>query len=90
METKWEYSIQIHGHDARIYADGQARYGTTWSLARNCDSAAGPYTESIMTSPEVFDDAEAAKRDAVEKLSILRCPIETPIDRALHWMLSEG
>lgn len=89
---EWEYTIQL-SHNVRVYRkDGQAelppREGVTWELTKSCPREnGGTYFESIVVSPGVFRDDEEAKADALRMLSILRCPLERPLDKAIRWML---
>ena len=41
----------------------------------------------VCGSPGIFDSAEEAKSDALEKLAALSCQIEQPVAHALHWVL---
>lgn len=87
---KWEYSIQISS-GARLYlGEDEPRYGLVWDLTRsNTSLGESPFRQAIVSSPEVFDDAEDAKQDAIVKLSKLSCPLERPIAHAVHWMLED-
>ena len=91
--SKWTYELQVC-HDKRIYRGGPAgektMEGVTWSLDRWCktDSPDLPeYRQSIVVSPEVFDSQDDALKDALEKLSMLRCPLERPLDEAICGLL---
>ena len=56
-------------------------------MSRRPDSA--EFSQAVVISPEVFENEDDAKRDALEKLSILRCPLERPLDHAIRWMLDD-
>ena len=91
--TKWEYAICIK-RGARLYhyddKRSDVRRGLVWELVRHePDPQGGEHlqTEAIMASPRVFEHEEHASRDALEKLSILRCPYDRPIDAAIKWLL---
>ena len=91
--TKWEYSLQLRA-GVRLYRDGEGKsyekHGTVWELTRDCKQADGQsYCESVVVSSEVFEEDESAKQDALRKLSILRCPLEKPIDHVIRWMLDD-
>ena len=88
--AKWTYTIQLQTDEARIYGGehGGEKRGMTWSLTRSCKHRDGTtYWESIVSSPEVFDERNAALEDALRKLSILRCPLEQPLDYAIRDLL---
>ena len=83
---EWEYTVQLFGWSARRYLgddEDKVRNGMSWSLCRS----KGNFTQSIVVSPEVFENEEDAKADAVQKLAILLCPIEQPVAKALRWHL---
>lgn len=91
--TEWKYTVQLHD-DVRLYrmkGEYVEKRGIAWSLTRSCERSTGPtFHQSIVVSAEVFDDEEEAKHDALERLSMLRCPLELPVDRAIKWMLNDG
>ena len=94
MDKKdWEYQINLDCvRITKIGSDEKYREGWLWALSRSVpvmdpNGKKTSYTESIVSGCEVFDSQEEAKKDALEKLSVLRCPIDKPIDRALKWML---
>ncbi|MYE83240.1 MAG: hypothetical protein F4X36_15670 [Gammaproteobacteria bacterium] len=79
-------------HDLRLYRNQPGdvhKRGLSWSLMRSCIVNGERFSETIISSPEVFDDPEDAKRDALRKLSILRCPLDLPLDRAVKWILDD-
>ena len=88
--TKWEYTVQLHD-DVRLYrmkGEHVEKRGIAWSLTRSCErSNCHTFHQTIVVSAEIFDDEEEAKHDALERLSMLRCPIELPVDSAIKWML---
>ena len=88
MATEWEYTIQISS-GARLYlGEDEPRYGIEWNLTRSCPGSDGrSFSQTIVSSAEVFDDEEDAKRDATEKLALLGCTLEKPIAQALRWQL---
>ena len=90
MARKWEYTVQFRMSDLRHYRNpDKTVHGISWSLMRGFVLNNGSTLfESVVVSPEVFENEEDAKRDALEKLSILRCPIEKPIDHTIRWMLN--
>ncbi|MCY3762647.1 MAG: hypothetical protein OXH50_15465 [Gemmatimonadetes bacterium] len=90
-EIKWDYAIQLLA-GARLYrrpgGEDETVYGWTWALVRTSSNADGSsFTHSVIVSPEVFENDEEAKHDALEKLTILRCPIERPLDVAAKMMV---
>ena len=92
MAVEWNYTVQLKPDDRRTYADGKGgtveAQGIGWYLSRTTPSVEGrPFSQNIVCSPDVFDHANDAKRDALEKLSMLRCPIDKPLDAAIKWML---
>ena len=90
MAREWEYTVQLT-HDVRMYVgDENPRHGSSWSLTRQTSTSDGkPFNQSIVVSAEVFDNDEEAKEDALRKLSILRCPLDQPLDKAIKWMLDD-
>ena len=90
MAANWEYTVQLQMNDLRQYRNpSKAVAGVSWSIVRKFDRFDGStHVESIVTSPEVFDNEEDAKQDALQKLSILRCPIEKPIDHTIRRLLN--
>ena len=88
--TKWEYIVQVrNGQRLYRHPDGdQTKEGVVWELVRTCGREEdSPYVYlSIVVSPGVFDTDEDAKRDALEKLSMLSCPLEQPVAQALRWI----
>ena len=86
--AKWGYTIQLRSNDQRRYwKEGKSslRVGVCWELTRS-RAEGGEYHQSIVASSEVFGTDEEAMRDALEKLSILACPIEQPVAQVLRWM----
>ena len=83
--TEWTYEVQLSVDDARIYSgeNRKPRFGITWRLQRSAEG----FRQSIVSSPEVFENEDDAKRDALEKLSILSDPFDLPVDRAIKWLL---
>ena len=71
--VEWEYTVQLS-----LSAMGQYLWKLT-RTSRRPDSA--DFHEAVVISPEVFENEDDAKRDALKKLSILRCPLERPLDR---------
>lgn len=87
-EPKWEYTVQLHANDTRMYRGIGEQIGWTWAVTRSTTGTDGKsFNQSIVASPEVFETDEEAKRDALVKLSILRCPLERPLDHAIRWIL---
>ena len=90
MSREWEFCVQVRTNDARIYADNKVRHGISWAVQRQTPMSNGEiYHESIVASPEVFESTEEAKDDALRKLSMLRCPLDRPLDKAIKWVLDE-
>ena len=90
MAREWEYTVSISNGIRRYRRDDEnkVREGLTWALVRSCPTEGGEtFYHSIVESPEVFDTLDEAKQDALEKLSILRCPLNQPLDKAIRWML---
>ena len=82
---KWDYNIGLED-GVRIYnkCTPKEQKGIVWNLQRTTKLHDGtPYSEHIITSVGVFEDTADAVHDALQKLSILRCPIERPIDVAI-------
>ena len=87
MTVQWTYDIEIV-NDARVYPGGEKRHGAAWVIVRR-DSIGNSVThvQPIVASPEVFDSDREAKRDALEKLSILACPLDQPLARIIKALL---
>ena len=92
--TKWKYSLEVR-EGVRLYRNVEGkpngeREGRVWELIRTCKQEDGQTnSESVVVSAEVFNGDEAAKRDALRKLSIRRCPLEKPIDHVIRLMLDD-
>ncbi|MDE0149344.1 MAG: hypothetical protein OYG32_14245 [Rhodospirillaceae bacterium] len=87
MIDDWTYRIEIV-NDVRIYPGDEKRFGAAWVLVRTTSvGSAMTSTESIVVSPDVFLSDEEAKRDALEKLSILVCPIEVLLPKVIKSLL---
>lgn len=90
--TDWEYSVQIK-RSVRLYwnpetKDNEERYGFEWSLTRSTPTEEGQtFFQSIVVSPEVFESVEEAKQNALDRLSMLRCPIDRPLDMSIKFIL---
>ena len=69
--------------------------GTAWEVYRFIGQRDGkwPDYETLFTSPDVFEDEEDAKRDAVQKLKPLICCHESPFRMAsrtaIDWIVDE-
>ena len=97
--STWEYTVQLMD-GVRLYRQRplpgehplpDVRNGLVWELHRNITTADDkPYRQTLVASAEVFESTEDAKRDALEKLSMLRCPFDKPIDTAIKWILDNG
>ena len=81
----WRFEISIKVDCRKYLGEDHAREGLAWTL----DRIVGDYRQSIAASPNVFEHQEDAIQDAINKLSVLRCPIDAPLDCALKWMLDE-
>lgn len=86
MTVAWTYDIEFV-NDVRMYPDGEKRHGAAWALVRRDTLDGVSHTQPIVASPEVFDSEREAKRDALEKLSILACPIDQPLARVIKELL---
>lgn len=86
MSDEWEYKVEL-GRDVRKrkLPDGGTddHEGIAWAVIRSMPS----FSQTIIASTEVFETDEEAKRDALIKLSQLRCPIDQPLDKAIKWLL---
>lgn len=89
MDRHWNYWIRIEPglreFDESLTASLK---GYVWTLMRARKGVDHEDEgEEIASSSLVHDTEEMARRDALEKLSLLRCPIEQPLDRGIRWML---
>ena len=88
----WNYTVQLRD-GVRLYRGpkGGVKGGIVWDLMRETPTGDGKtFYHSIIASPDVFETDEEAKQDALEKLSMLRCPFDRPIDTAIKWMLDHA
>ena len=97
-KVEWEFTVQLRNgvRDYKVPLDRpelageygyQERRGIVWSLSRSSLYEDGRvFHQGLVVSGGVFDNEEDAKRDALEKLTILRCPIDRPLDQAIKWI----
>ncbi len=66
--------------------NNETKFGTAWEVHRCMDRSDGKWGnyEILFISPEVFENEDDAKRDAVQKLKALTCCDESPLRTALH------
>ena len=94
MEQVPEYKVQLRTSCRLV--DGQSKFGTCWELSRFKGRQEGKWTdfEILFASPEVFEDQEDAKRDAVQKLEPLICCADSPLRiafrTAIDWIVDEN
>ena len=94
MEQVPEYKVQLRTSCRLV--DGQPKFGTCWELSRFKGRQEGKWTdfEILFASPEVFEDQEDAKRDAVQKLEPLICCADSPLRiafrTAIDWIVDEN
>ena len=74
-----EYMVQLRTCCRLV--DGEAKFGTAWELTRFNGQGAW---ETLFTSPDVFEDEEDAKRNAVQKLEPLICCDKSPLRMAFR------
>ena len=86
MTVEYEYILQLR-EDVRRDMDGELREGWAWEIVRTAQPGDRRRYYSIVSSPGVFDDEDEARQDALRKLSILRWPLDRPLDRAIKWHL---
>lgn len=87
MTEQWTYRLEVV-NDVQIYPGGEKRLGAAWVLERARPADAGAtHVEPIVASPEVFNSDREAKRDALEKLSVLACPLDRPLARVIKSLL---
>ena len=87
MTVQWTYRLEIV-NDARVHPTGEKRFGAAWVLVREDRvDASTAHVESIVASPDVFESDREAKRDALEKLSILACQVDQPLARVIKALL---
>ena len=86
--NNWKYIVHLIA-DVRLKRKNKETVeGVSWELVRTCKSKKDrDYIESIVSSPSVFYSEEEAKKDALEKLSILRCPYDRPVDAGIKFIL---
>ena len=86
MTVEYHYLLQLR-EDVRLYRDGKQRAGWAWEVVQTHRPGDKTYYRSIVASPGVFTDEDEAKQDALVCLSLLRCPLDRPLDRAIKWHL---
>ena len=93
IEQPPEYMVQLRTSCRLV--DNQPKFGTTWAVDRFIGQRDGNWQdyETLFTSPDVFEDEEDAKRDAVQKLKPLICCKESPLRiafrTAIDWIVDE-
>ena len=74
----------------------QPKYGLAWEILRFIGRQEGSWKDSevILTSPDVFDCEDDAKRDAVRTLKSLPCcdasPLRIAFRTTIGWMVDES
>ena len=86
MTVEWTYELELV-NDVRIYPGGEKRHGAAWALVRRDTLDGVSHVQPIVASPEVFASDREAKRDALEKLSILACQLDQPLARVIKALL---
>lgn len=89
-EYVWEYDVEFE-QAKRWYKnpdnpDGHTeKQGTAWILHRSTKlKGRKPFRQALIASPEVFTDQYDAEQDLLVKLSLLRCRVELPLDKAIR------
>ena len=82
----WSYRLEII-NDARFYPGGEKRHGAAWVLVRESTVDDMTDIQPIVASPGVFESDREARRDALEKLSVLNCPTDRPLAQAIKDLL---
>ena len=89
MALDWHYVVELQAARLRKGADEEGDTAIVWSLVRHCRTEDGKALhENIISSADTFLTEEEARRDALIRLSMLRCPIEKPVDHAIKWLLN--
>ena len=89
MALDWHYIVELQAARLKKDADEAGDAAIVWSLVRHCRTEDGKgLHESIISSADTFVTEEEARRDALIRLSMLRCPIEKPVDHAIKWLLN--
>ena len=89
MALDWHYRIALQAARPRKGPDEEGDTAIVWSLVRHCCTKEGKgLHESIISSADTFVTEEEARRDALIRLSMLRCPIEKPVDHAIKWLIN--
>ena len=85
--TQWKYEVQTVPYERRRLdssQDEQFQVGFSWMLCRCASNGTVDVCQPIVASPDIFSELEDAKRDALEKLSMLNCTLENPLAEALR------
>ena len=89
MEPEPAYQVQLQT-SCRLVG-GRPKFGISWVVMRRIGDRA---MDILLASPDVFDDEDDAKRDAVQKLEPLVCCRDSPLSMAfrttIDWMVDES
>ena len=89
MALDWHYIVELQAARLKKGEEEEKDTAIVWSLIRHCRTEEGKgLHESIISSAGTFVTEEEARRDALIRLSMLRCPIEKPVDHAIKWLLN--
>ena len=90
------YHVQLRTSCRLVPGQYEPKVGTAWEVTRFIGQREGEWlrSESLLVSPDVFDDEDDAKRDAVRTLESMFCcddsPLRIAFRTAIDWMVDEG
>ena len=90
-----KYTVQLQTSCRLVAAVQEPKFGIAWAISRYIgqQDAKGPESETLFVSPDVFEDVDDAKRDAVRTLESLLCckdsPLRIAFRTAIDWMVDE-
>ena len=90
-----QYMVQLRTSCRPGRGQNEPKFGTAWEICRFTSRNEGnwPDIETLFVSPDVFDEEDDAKRDAVRTLDSLLCcedsPLRIAFRTAIDWMTGE-
>ena len=91
-----KYSVQLRQSCRPAQGQQEPMVGIAWEVIRLIGQREGEWqdSETLFASPDVFDDEDDAKRNAVETLGSLLCcedsPLRTAFRTAIDWIVEEN
>ena len=95
VEQTPKYSIQLRQSSRPAQRQHEPKIGIAWEITRFIGQQEGKWqdSETLFVSPDVFDNEEDAKRNAVQTLDSLFCcgdsPLRIAFRTAIDWIVDE-